>query len=115
MMWGVSRLVPPGSSGDAALLVETRGIRGLESIACDHPGRRVLAVAHGTLIRYTLAAISGHDARHYPRLDNASSSVVRFDADAWGVVTVGGAPADAVLAEVEAAMAEADARLRIAS
>ncbi len=95
--------------------VGPRGIRGLERIAHDHPGRRVLAVAHGTLVRYTLAAISGHDARHYPRLDNLSSSYVRFGGDAWGVVTVGGARVDEVLAEVEAAMAEADERLRIAS
>ena len=79
----------------------------------DHPGARVLAVAHGTLIRFTLAAISGHDPRHYPRLDNASSSYVRFD-DAWGVLTIGGAPAGEALGVVEAAMAEADARLGVA-
>ena len=74
----------------------------------------LLAVAHGTLIRFTLASISGHDARHYPRLDNASSSLVRFD-DEWGVVTIGGAPADEVFGVVEEAMAEADARLGVAS
>lgn len=94
--------------------VGPRGIRGLDRIAVDHPGARVLAVAHGTLIRFTLAAISGHDPRHFPRLDNASSSFVRFD-DAWGVVTVGGAPAGEVLGVVETAMAEADARLGVAS
>ena len=37
--------------------VGPRGIRGLELIARDHPGARVLAVAHGTLIRHTLAVI----------------------------------------------------------
>ncbi|MGW9182427.1 histidine phosphatase family protein [Agromyces sp. NPDC055661] len=93
--------------------VGPRGIRGLDRIAVDHPGARVLAVAHGTLIRFTLAAISGHDPRHYPRLDNASSSYVRFD-DAWGVLTIGGAPAGEALGVVEAAMAEADARLGVA-
>jgi uncharacterized phosphatase len=71
-------------------VVGPRGIRGLERIALDHPGARVLAVAHGTLIRHTLAAISGHETRHYPKLDNASSSFVRFTDASWRVLTVGG-------------------------
>jgi uncharacterized phosphatase len=71
--------------------VGPRGIRGLERIALDNPGARVLAVAHGTLIRHTLAAISGHETRHYPKLDNASSSMVRFTDASWRVLTVGGA------------------------
>jgi uncharacterized phosphatase len=70
--------------------VGPRGIRGLERIALDYPGARVLAVAHGTLIRHTLAAISGHETRHYPKLDNASSSFVRFTDASWRVLTVGG-------------------------
>ncbi|MFD4422127.1 histidine phosphatase family protein [Agromyces sp. NPDC058484] len=53
--------------------VGRRGIRGLERIARDHRGARVLAVAHGTLIRHTLAAITGHEVRLYPKLENASS------------------------------------------
>lgn len=70
--------------------VGPRGLRGLERIALDHPGARVLAVAHGTLIRHTLASISGHETRHYPKLDNASSSFVRFTDASWRVLTVGG-------------------------
>ena len=70
--------------------VGPRGIRGLERIGRDHAGARVLAVAHGTLIRHTLAAITGHDARQVPKLDNASSSFVRFTDAAWRVLTVGG-------------------------
>ena len=70
--------------------VGPRGIRGLERIALDHPGARVLAVAHGTLIRHTLAAISGHETRQYQKLDNASSSLVRFADATWRVLTVGG-------------------------
>ena len=72
-------------------VVGPRGIRGLERIALDHPGARVLAVAHGTLIRHTLATITGHETRHYPKLDNASSSMVRFTDASWRVLTVGGA------------------------
>ncbi|MDQ0895079.1 histidine phosphatase family protein [Agromyces ramosus] len=77
--------------------VGPRGIRGLERIALDHPRARVLAVAHGTLIRYTLAAITGHETWHYPKLDNASSSLVRFTDASWRVLTVGGADIAEVL------------------
>ncbi|WP_448809002.1 histidine phosphatase family protein [Agromyces bauzanensis] len=77
--------------------VGPRGIRALERIASDHAGGRVLAVAHGTLIRHTLAEITGHDARDYPRLDNASSSLVRLTDAAWRVVTVGGVDVDEAL------------------
>ena len=79
-----------------------RGVQGIERIAHDHPGGHVLAVAHGTLIRRTLAEISGHDPQHYPRLDNASSSFVRFEDDGWRVLTVGGVD----LAEVQAGIEE---------
>ena len=70
--------------------VGRRGIRALDRIARDHRDARVLAVAHGTLIRHTLAAISGHEPQRYPRLDNASSSFVRFTDASWRVLTVGG-------------------------
>jgi uncharacterized phosphatase len=91
--------------------VGLRGLRGIERITDDHPGARVLVVAHGTLIRQTLAEISGHDARHYPRLDNASSSHVRRADAAWQVLTVGGVAFEVVLAEI----AEREAELRPAS
>lgn len=72
--------------------VGPRGVRALERIAVDHAGARVLAVAHGTLIRHVLGELTGHDARSYPKLDNlAVSQVERADA-AWRVLTVGGAP-----------------------
>jgi probable phosphoglycerate mutase len=77
--------------------VGPRGVRALERIAVEHAGARVLAVAHGTLIRHVLGELSGHDARSYPKLDNlAVSQVERADA-AWRVLTVGGAPFDDVL------------------
>ena len=78
-----------------------RGLRALERISRDHGGARVLAVAHGTLIRHTLAEITGHDARNYPRLDNASSSLVSRADAAWRVLTVGGADLDDVLPLLE--------------
>ena len=81
--------------------VGPRGLRGVERIAGDHDGARVLVVAHGTLIRYTLAEISGHDATLFPRLDNASSSHVRRTDAAWQVLTVGGVDFERVLPEIE--------------
>jgi uncharacterized phosphatase len=83
--------------------VGPRGVRALERIAVDHAGARVLAVAHGTLIRHVLAELSGHDARHYPRLDNLAISEVRRTDAAWQVVTVGGAPFDEVREALDAA------------
>ena len=77
--------------------VGERGVRGLERIAADHAGARVLAVAHGTLIRHVLGELSGHDARSYPKLDNlAVSQVERADAG-WRVLTVAGVPFGDVL------------------
>lgn len=77
--------------------VGPRGLRGLERIAADHAGARVLAVAHGTLIRHVLGELSGHDARSYPKLDNlAVSQVERADAG-WRVLTVAGVPFGDVL------------------
>lgn len=81
--------------------VGPRGIRGLERIASEYPGARVLVVAHGTLIRHTLATIAGHDPRHFPKLDNASSSFVSLADAAWQVHTVGGVAWAEVLTGVE--------------
>ncbi|MGR2753318.1 histidine phosphatase family protein [Agromyces arachidis] len=80
----------PGKEADEH--VGPRGLRGLERVAAEHAGARVLAVAHGTLVRHVLAEISGHDARHYPRLDNLSMSELQRADAAWEVLTVGGAP-----------------------
>ena len=98
----------PGKEADAH--VGPRGIRALERIAAEHAGARVLAVAHGTLIRHLLAEMSGHDARHYPRLDNLAISEVRRTDAAWQVVTVGGAP----FAEVREALDAASDLVRLA-
>ncbi len=86
--------------------VGPRGLAGIGRVARDHDGARVLVVAHGTLIRQTLAEISGHDARDYPRLDNASSSYVRRADAAWQVLTVGGVAFERVLPGIEERAAE---------
>lgn len=99
----------PNAESDAA--VGERGLAALAEIAAAYPGRNVLAVAHGTLIRRTLAVISGHDAHDYPRLDNVSSSHVNLDGDTWAVLTVGGAPFDEVRIDLDARAAQLAAEL----
>ena len=66
----------------------------------------MLAIAHGTLIRHTLAALSGHDARHYPRFDNLSASHLHAQDAVWQVQSVGGRPFDEVRLEIDARAAE---------
>jgi uncharacterized phosphatase len=94
----------PGKEPEAE--VAARGLRGLERITADHAGAPVLAVAHGSLIRFTLSGISGHEPRHYPRLDNLSSSHVRFEDAAWRVHTVAGLEFAEVAVGIEARAAD---------
>lgn len=94
----------PGAEEDEA--VGERGLAALVGLAEQYPDRNVLAVAHGTLIRRTLAVISGHDAHDYPRLDNLATSHVHLDAGAWAVLTVGGAPFDEVRIDLDARAAQ---------
>jgi probable phosphoglycerate mutase len=98
-----------GAEPDEA--VGERGLAALVQIAADYPGRNVLAVAHGTLIRRTLSVISGHDAHDYPRLDNLATSHVNLDGDQWAVLTVGGAPFDEVRIDLDARAAQLAAEL----
>jgi len=96
----------PGKEADHEVAV--RGVRGLHRIAADHEGSHVLAIAHGTFIRHTLSSISGHDARHYPRFDNLSSSVLQFANAAWHVRTVADVPYLEASLAIERRAAEAE-------
>ena len=69
--------------------VATRGEAALTAIAADFPADAVLAVCHGTIIRYTLARLAG---RPVPGIDNGSISMIRSGADGWEVLTVNGIP-----------------------
>lgn len=86
----------PGAESLAS--VAERGRRGLARIAEDYPDADVVIVCHGTLIRYTLAALAGHPIEG---IRNGSVSTFRLEGDRWSVLTVNGAPLLAV--------AEADA------
>lgn len=40
--------------------VVDRGLRAIEQIAADYPGKNVAIVCHGTIIRYTLSHLAGY-------------------------------------------------------
>jgi len=58
-------------------------------VADDFRDRDVVIVAHGTIIRYTLAALAG---RPLDAIRNGSISTFRLDGDRWEVLTVNGRP-----------------------
>jgi probable phosphoglycerate mutase len=69
--------------------VVSRGLAGLAKVAHDFRDRDVVIVAHGTIIRYTLAALAG---RPLDAIRNGSISTFRLDGDRWEVLTVNGQP-----------------------
>ncbi|NYD67131.1 histidine phosphatase family protein [Agromyces atrinae] len=73
-------------------VVGERGLRALEEIVDAYGDTDVVVVAHGTLLRCIFATIDGRDQHDYPRLDNASSSLVGRGPDGWRVLTIGGVP-----------------------
>ena len=78
--------------------VVERGKAGLARIADDYGDSDVVIVCHGTIIRYTLAALAGSPV---DGIRNGAVSTFRLEGDAWKVLTVNGEPFVAV--------AEADA------
>ncbi len=69
--------------------VVARGRAGLARIAADYDDRDTVIVCHGTIIRYTLAALAG---RRLPGIMNGSCSIFALDGDGWNVLTVNGMP-----------------------
>lgn len=69
--------------------VVRRGFTALERIGIDHPGARVLTVAHGTIIRYTLSSIVGF---RVPIPENGSIAEVAAETAGWRVLLVNGEP-----------------------
>lgn len=93
----------PGSETLASVV--ERGIAGLRRIAEDYRDRDVVIVCHGTIIRYTLAALAG---RRLPGIMNGSCSIFVLDGDAWKVLTVNGMPLDEVPIPPDERPAEGD-------
>jgi probable phosphoglycerate mutase len=87
--------------------VVSRGLAGLARIADDFRDRDVVIVAHGTIIRYTLAALAG---RPLDAIRNGSISTFRLNGDRWEVLTVNGEPLVPLTAAVSDAAPKADPR-----
>ncbi|CEA09689.1 Putative phosphoserine phosphatase 2 [Arthrobacter saudimassiliensis] len=56
--------------GEPEDAVAQRGLAALRTVAGQYPGQRIIAVAHGTLIRLTLSELTG---RPYPRVLNGEA------------------------------------------
>lgn len=69
--------------------VVTRGKAGLALVAADFGQQHVVIVCHGTIIRYTLAALAG---RRLPGIMNGSISTLDLDHGHWDVLSVNGVP-----------------------
>lgn len=76
------------SAGDAAV----RGARSLREIAAEHHGRRVLVVAHNTLLRLSLCQLLGVPAGQYrrifPRLENAAITEISIPLHGDGLASL---------------------------
>ncbi|MET1042951.1 MAG: histidine phosphatase family protein [Microbacteriaceae bacterium] len=67
--------------------VVARGTAALQQIADEYADRNVVIVCHGTLIRYTLAALHGEPL---DRIQNGSVSTVDLVDGQWRVLSVNG-------------------------
>jgi broad specificity phosphatase PhoE len=74
----------PGGESKSQLVSRSKLL--LETITASHPGKRVLAVSHGALIR-TVLAVSSKDElpREGERLGNASLNIVSHIESSWAV------------------------------
>ena len=77
----------PGAEPLASVV--ERGRAGLAHVAEDVGDRDTIIVCHGTIIRYTLAALAG---RRLPGITNGSCSMLELDDGVWTVLSVNGMP-----------------------
>ena len=68
--------------------VAARGLASLETIAREHPGRSLIVVAHGTLIRELLMTLTDAEV---PAIQNAATSIVERVDGQWRILTINGA------------------------
>lgn len=81
----------PGAESLASVVA--RGTAGLAMVAADFGETPTIIVCHGTIIRYTLAALAG---RRLPGILNGSISTLELQNGVWQVLSVNGAPLDEV-------------------
>lgn len=74
----------PGGESKTELLARSKLL--LDTFADIHPGKRILAISHGALIRTVLTIASGNQLpRDGERLGNASLNVVSHQDASWSV------------------------------
>lgn len=74
----------PGGESKSDLVARSKTL--LDTFAEDHPGKRILAISHGALIRTVLAIASDNMLpREGERLGNASLNVVSHQEASWSV------------------------------
>lgn len=81
----------PGAESLASVVA--RGTAGLAMVAADFGETPTIIVCHGTIIRYTLAALAG---RRLPGILNGSISTLELEDGVWQVLSVNGTPLDEV-------------------
>lgn len=86
--WG--KLWPNKIGGGIETLesVVVRGLQAIEHIAADFPGKNVVVVCHGTIIRYTLSELAGYKLE---AILNGSVALTDNNERIWKVRSVNGA------------------------
>lgn len=72
--------------------VVDRCLAGLARIDADYPGKNVVVVCHGTIMKYTLIRLTGYPVKV---VLNGAVSAIERDGDAWRVLTINGEPVEA--------------------
>ena len=73
----------PTPGGETIIQVQSRGIEAVRRAIVENPGRRILFVSHGDIIRTVLCKLMGLELEHFRRIrvDNATFSGVQLVGD----------------------------------
>ncbi len=76
-------LTMPTPGGETIAQVQERGMRAVRRAIAANPGKRILFVSHGDIIRTVLCHLIGAELQHFRRLrvDNATFSAVQIVGD----------------------------------
>jgi uncharacterized phosphatase len=87
----------PGQESEE--VVTQRGLRAINELAAAHPGKRILAVSHGTLIRVTISELLGHPVDHIlnAALSQIHEEVLPDGRAGWAVSIVNNVPVESVV------------------
>jgi len=79
----VDPLTLPTPGGETIAQVQSRGVEAVHRAIAANPGRRILFVSHGDIIRTVLCKLMGLELEHFRRIrvDNATFSGVQLVGD----------------------------------